>query len=184
MRIEEVALLGFVTLASFKLLSAEGARKNQGELDTTVVAANAAQEAQYASADGVKARSPEPNCAVPAPMMLSTSLLPSTTKPLGDDAFQGISPDALQAVNFMASGWSLGRDTQTNTMRNPSWDLRSEPVNPSELTPANNSFLNTTMAAPTYERKFEIAAVSKDGAAAAAPDAAVRSEDGVFASVE
>tara|TARA_B110000259_G_C13683694_1_gene269376 strand:- start:204 stop:458 length:255 start_codon:yes stop_codon:yes gene_type:complete len=56
-----------------------------------------------------------------------------------------ITPDKLQSINFLNAGWALGRDTTTSTMRNASYDLRSEPPNPKILNMENNSFSNTTI---------------------------------------
>jgi hypothetical protein len=56
-----------------------------------------------------------------------------------------ITPDKLQSINFLDAGWSLGRDTTANTMRNASYDLRSELPNPKILNMENNSFANTTI---------------------------------------
>ena len=77
--------------------------------------------------------------------MISTSLLPADTQAMDDADFMTITPDKLQSINFLNAGWALGRDTTSNTMRNASYDLRSEPPNPKILNMENNSFSNTTI---------------------------------------
>eukprot|EP00965_Chrysotila_dentata_P225491 6194796-Pleurochrysis_carterae.AAC.1 len=77
--------------------------------------------------------------------MLSTSLLPASNDHMTDDDFVMITPEKLQNINFLNSGWALGRDTTTNTMRNASYDLRSELPNPKLLNLENNSFANSTI---------------------------------------
>lgn len=99
----------------------------------------------YADADGVQSRNPDDVCQVKPPEMISTSLLPSENESMDDSDFMAISPDKLQSINFLNAGWSLGRDTTTNTMRNVSYDLRSELPNPKILNLENNSFANTTI---------------------------------------
>lgn len=99
----------------------------------------------YAQADGIKSRDPNDLCQVKPPEMLSTSLLPAKNDALEDDDFLMITPDKLQSINFLNAGWALGRDTTTNTMKNVSYDLRSELPNPRILTVDNNSFANTTI---------------------------------------
>eukprot|EP00965_Chrysotila_dentata_P248389 6208294-Pleurochrysis_carterae.AAC.3 len=79
-------------------------------------------------------------------MGLATSLLPQNKAKLDDVDFVGITPDdTLKQVNFLSAGWQIGRDTKTTSLRNPSYDLRSEPANPRTLTPENNLFLNSTI---------------------------------------
>ena len=102
-------------------------------------------EALYASAEGVKSRSADDVCQVKPPEMISTSLLPSDNSAMEDSDFMAITPDKLQSINFLDAGWSLGRDTTANTMRNASYDLRSELPNPKILNMENNSFANTTI---------------------------------------
>lgn len=99
----------------------------------------------YADAGDVQSRSPEDVCQVKPPEMISTSLLPSENDAMDDSDFMTISPEKLQNINFLNAGWSLGRDTTTNTMRNASLDLRSELPNPKILNLENNSFANTTI---------------------------------------
>ena len=84
-------------------------------------------------------------CQVKPPEMISTSLLPSQNDAMDDSDFMTISPDKLQNINFLNAGWALGRDTTSNTMRNVSYDLRSELPNPKILNLENNSFANTTI---------------------------------------
>lgn len=109
------------------------------------VAASDEHDELYSDASGVKDRDPAEVCQVKPPEMISTSLLPSQTDALSDSDFMTISPDKLKNINFLHAGWSLGRDTTTNTMKNASHDLRSEPPNPKILNLENNSFSNTTI---------------------------------------
>lgn len=99
----------------------------------------------YSNATDIKSRSPDDVCQVKPPEMISTSLLPAQNDKLIDDDFVAIQPDKLNNINFLNAGWSLGRDTTTTTMRNASYDLRSELPNPKILTLENNSFSNTTI---------------------------------------
>lgn len=126
--------------------------KNSGILDMgssgpqpVADALNTGEDKQYADADGIKSRNPDDVCQVKPPEMLSTSLLPSDNDALDDSDFMTISPDKLQSINFLNAGWSLGRDTTSNTMRNASYDLRSELPNPKILNLENNSFANSTI---------------------------------------
>ena len=158
MKVEDVALLGIVGFATFKFLDSKRAMTNTGALEVT--AANSMAESQLAPVSGIPGRDPNVSCAIEPPQMLSTSLLPADNQPMSDADFVGITPEKLQQVNFLSSGWALGRDTQTNTLRNPSYDLRSEPVNPQTLNPANNSFLNSTIGHLEFQRPFEIDAMT------------------------
>jgi len=99
----------------------------------------------YADAHGIQSRSPDDVCQVKPPEMISTSLLPSENNAMDDSDFMTISADKLQNINFLNAGWSIGRDTSSNTMRNASYDLRSELPNPKILSLENNSFANTTI---------------------------------------
>lgn len=126
--------------------------KNSGVLDMggespqpTADPLSPEQDKLYADADGVQSRSPDDVCQVAPPEMISTSLLPSDTEALDDSDFMTISPEKLQSINFLNAGWSLGRDTTQNTMKNASYDLRSELPNPKILNLENNSFSNTTI---------------------------------------
>lgn len=103
------------------------------------------QDKLYADADGIQSRSPDDVCQVKPPEMISTSLLPSQNDAMDDSDFMTISPEKLQSINFLNAGWSLGRDTTSNTMRNASYDLRSELPNPKLLNLENNSFANSTI---------------------------------------
>lgn len=116
-----------------------------------------ATDVDYAAADAsnIKDRTLGDGNAMASPDMLSTSLLPATNKHMGDDDFVGITPDKLATINFLDSGWALGRDTRQNTMRNASYDLRSEMPNPRLLTLENNSFLNSTIDFDGQRRAFE-----------------------------
>tara|TARA_Y100000992_G_scaffold301276_1_gene271767 strand:- start:1448 stop:2029 length:582 start_codon:yes stop_codon:yes gene_type:complete len=105
----------------------------------------------YASADGIQGRSPDDVCQVKPPEMISTSLLPNDKDIMSDDDFTTITPDKLNQINFLNAGWALGRDTTSNTMRNVSYDLRSELPNPKVLNLENNSFSNTTIG--TFKRR-------------------------------
>ena len=156
MKLEELAVLAIVGYGAFKLVDNHRQMSNEGELQRAPVVAASADADNYARVDGMKSRDPNVSCAVEPPQMLSTSLLPSDNQPMTDSDFVGITPEKLTQVNFLASGWALGRDTQTNTLRNPSYDLRSEPTNPQTLTLGNNSFNNTTIGAQDYRRNFEI----------------------------
>lgn len=105
----------------------------------------------YASADGIQGRSPDDVCQVKPPEMISTSLLPNDKDIMSDADFTTITPDKLNQINFLNAGWALGRDTTSNTMRNVSYDLRSELPNPKVLNLENNSFSNTTIG--TFKRR-------------------------------
>tara|TARA_Y100001936_G_C16078279_1_gene675689 strand:+ start:1610 stop:2131 length:522 start_codon:yes stop_codon:yes gene_type:complete len=142
---------GLVALVFLKL--ANPGVKNSGPLD---MGPEATQEPVgtglmkytddiYADAEGVKSRNPDDVCKVSPPEMISTSLLPSDNAAMTDSDFMTISPEKLQSINFLNAGWSLGRDTTSNTMRNASYDLRSELPNPKILNMENNSFSNTTI---------------------------------------
>lgn len=117
-------------------------------------AADGADDA-YAPVKDIKGRDADVTCSVPPPQMLSTSLLPAKADAMKDSDFVGITPEKLEKINFLSAGWALGRDTQSNTMRNPSHDLRSEPANPHTLNLKNNSFLNSTITHPEFARSFE-----------------------------
>ena len=124
--------------------------KNSGTLATEQTSADHDAGDEYASVSDIKGRDPNAACNVQPPQMISTSLLPSSGE-LTDGDFIGITPEKLQGINFLSSGWALGRDTQGNTMRNPSYDLRSEPLNPRILNVENNSFSNSTI--ESYEKR-------------------------------
>lgn len=155
MKLEEVLIGLAVGVAAFKVLDGKRVVKNSGEL--SVVAAQAGREAQLAPVADMPSRDPNvSSCAMEPPQMLSTSLLPADNQPMSDADFVGITPEKLQQVNFLSTGWALGRDTQSNTLRNPSYDLRSEPINPQTLSLNNNSFLNSTIGFPDVKRPFEM----------------------------
>lgn len=135
--------------------------KNEGELymddgDSGEVMPSTSDEKSplYGDATGIESRSPDDVCQVKPPEMLSTSLLPAAGEKMEDGDFVAITPDKLDQINFLNAGWALGRDTQTNTMRNASYDLRSEPANPKLLNLENNSFSNTTIDYQ-FKRSFE-----------------------------
>ena len=123
--------------------------KNSGPLDMgsaeTPQPVSEKDEEVYADAEGIASRDPDDVCQVKPPEMISTSLLPADTQAMDDADFMTITPDKLQSINFLNAGWALGRDTTSNTMRNASYDLRSEPPNPKILNMENNSFSNTTI---------------------------------------
>lgn len=152
MKLEDIALLSIVGFVAFKFLDGRRVMSNSGALETLP----ASDQTDFAPVTGIKGRDPNVSCAIEPPQMLSTSLLPADNQPMSDADFVGITPEKLQQVNFLSSGWALGRDTQTNTLRNPSYDLRSEPLNPQTLNLTNNSFLNSTIGQPEYQRAFEI----------------------------
>lgn len=112
------------------------------------------EQQPYADAEGIASRDPDDVCQVKPPEMISTSLLPADNQALDDADFMTITPDKLQSINFLNAGWALGRDTTSNTMRNASYDLRSEPPNPKILNMENNSFSNTTIDFQ-HKRSFE-----------------------------
>ena len=56
-------------------------------------------------------------------------------------------------INYLTAAWQVGVDTQGSSLRNASWDLRSEPPNPQ--TPVS-PFLNTTITPNLLRRPFEI----------------------------
>ena len=138
---------GLVALAFLKLTNP--GVKNSGVLDMgpkpVAEPVDTGEDNTYADAEGVKSRSPDDVCKVSPPEMISTSLLPSDNSAMTDSDFMTITPDKLQSINFLNAGWSLGRDTTSNTMRNASYDLRSELPNPKILNMDNNSFSNTTI---------------------------------------
>ena len=138
---------GLVALAFLKLTNP--GVKNSGVLDMgpkpMTESVDTGEDNIYADAEGVKTRSPDDVCKVSPPEMISTSLLPSDNAAMSDSDFMTITPDKLQSINFLNAGWSLGRDTTSNTMRNASYDLRSELPNPKILNMDNNSFSNTTI---------------------------------------
>jgi hypothetical protein len=115
----------------------------------------------YGDASDITGRDPDTVCQVKPAEMLSTSLLPASGDQLEDDDFVSITPEKLDQINFLDAGWALGRDTQTNTMRNASYDLRSEPANPKLLTMENNSFSNPTIDYQ-FKRSFEPETPSAD----------------------
>ena len=126
--------------------------KNSGILDMgndspqpVADALHTEEDKLYADAEGIESRNPDDVCQVKPPEMISTSLLPSENEAMDDSDFMTISPDKLQSINFLNAGWALGRDTTSNTMRNASYDLRSELPNPKILNLDNNSFSNTTI---------------------------------------
>lgn len=133
--------------------------KNEGELQLDGVgevmpSTSGEKTPLYADASEIEGRSPDDVCHVKPPEMLSTSLLPAAGEKMEDDDFVAITADKLDQINFLNAGWALGRDTQTNTMRNVSYDLRSEPANPKLLNLENNSFSNTTIDYQ-FKRSFE-----------------------------
>ena len=156
MKLEELALFAVIGYAAFRFLDSKREMANEGELQEKPIVAAGGTAKSYAPVTDLASRDPNVSCAIQPPEMLSTSLLPAENQPMTDSDFVGITPEKLQAVNFLASGWALGRDTQTNTLRNPSYDLRSEPINPQSLNLSNNSFSNTTIAPQQYSRQFEI----------------------------
>lgn len=151
MKLTDVVAAGFVALMFLQVANTE--IKNSGALGDD----DTGEIDIYASADGVKSRSPNGMCDLDEPpKSISTSLLPSEDASLDDSDFYGISPEKLNEITFdVDAGWALGRDTKANTQRNPSYDLRSEPQNPRTLSLKNNPFLNTTMDFET-RRPFEL----------------------------
>lgn len=118
---------------------------NEGGPQPVADPLNTGEDHIYADAEGIQSRDPEDVCQVKPPEMISTSLLPSDNEAMDDSDFMTISSDKLQSINFLNAGWALGRDTTSNTMRNASYDLRSELPNPKLLNVDNNSFANTTI---------------------------------------
>ncbi len=168
MQTGELLGAGLVAYMFYRLTTMEV--KNQGSLmeepaskdePQAVTEPANGEDKLYADADGVKSRSPDDVCQVKPPEMLSTSLLPNTTDKMSDDDFVTITPDKLSNINFLNSGWALGRDTTANTMRNASYDLRSEPANPKLLNLENNSFANSTI---EYQAKRAFEPESPDAA--------------------
>lgn len=131
-----------------------GNEEGTGEVMPTTTELSEEKGVVYGDASGIESRSPDDVCQVKPPEMLSTSLLPAVGDQMDDDDFVAITPDKLDQINFLNAGWALGRDTQTNTMRNASYDLRSEPANPKLLNLENNSFSNTTIDYQ-FKRSFE-----------------------------
>ena len=149
-------LMTAAVLAVGAYFGSSEAVKNVGKLATEQIKAREDEEI-YASAEGISSRDPNVGCSVKPPQMISTSLLPAEGE-LTDADFVGITPDKLKEINFLSTGWQLGRDTQANTMRNASYDLRSEPLNPKILNMENNSFSNSTIS-NHVKRSFEPEAV-------------------------
>ena len=150
--LSEAAAAGLIGYLFYSMITMRV--KNQGELDlnttgeveaTTAEFLNREKSPVYGDASQVKDRTVDDVCQVKPPEMLSTSLLPAANDEMHEEEFVAITPDKLDQINFLNSGWALGRDTQTNTMRNASYDLRSEPANPKLLNLENNSFSNTTI---------------------------------------
>ena len=82
-----------------------------------------------------------PKCAGTASSFLSTSLLPKDDPQL-DDSFAEFSPANLKGENFIDSTkYVIGMQSQT--LRNPNLQLRSDPPIPKEsVCPWNNSTIN------------------------------------------
>lgn len=56
-------------------------------------------------------------------------------------------------INYLSAAWQVGVDTQGSSLRNASWDLRSEPPNPQiPVSP----FMNTTITPNLLRRPLEI----------------------------
>jgi hypothetical protein len=149
----ELLAAGMVGFLFYSIASRGVHVKNSGLLEQESGSAEQASGApqamsvgeEYGPAGDIKGRQVDDVCQVNPPEMLSTSLLPATDAAMDDGDFVGITPQALEKINFLDAGWALGRDTQTNTMRNASYDLRSEPPNPRLLNLENNTFMNTTI---------------------------------------
>ena len=155
MKAEQLALMGLLGIAALKVIGSNTVH-NEGTLSTEAEATLGSTEGStFAPVQGIDGRDPNVACGVPPPQMISTSLLPADTEGLGEADFVGITPEKLTEVNLLSSGWALGRDTQQNTLRNPTHDLRSEPANPQTLNLQNNSFLNTTITHQEFFREFE-----------------------------
>ena len=168
MGVEDLAVLGLAAAVGMHYFS-KTTTKNAGKLvkkaevdavvDKTDLPDGGAE--YYAPVEDIKGRDANVTCSVPPPQMLSTSLLPAKAEAMTDADFNGITPEKLEKINFLSAAWALGRDTQSNTMRNASHDLRSEPVNPHSLNLKNNSFLNSTITHPEFMRSFEPDPVSE-----------------------
>ena len=59
----------------------------------------------------------------------------------------------VQGVNFLSAAWQAGVDTQGSSLRNSSWDLRSEPPNPQV---AVSPWQNSTIEPNLLRRPLEI----------------------------
>ena len=142
--VAELLAAGVVGVLFYTIASKGVQVKNSGVLDDTPKPMGGASD-QFSPVSDIKGRQPDDVCQVKPPEMLSTSLLPASNAAMDDTDFVGITPQALEKINFLDAGWALGRDTQANTMRNASYDLRSEPPNPRTLNLENNSFMNSTI---------------------------------------
>ena len=59
----------------------------------------------------------------------------------------------VQGVNFLSAAWQAGVDTQGSSLRNSSWDLRSEPPNPQIVV---SPWQNSTIEPNLLRRPLEI----------------------------
>ena len=59
----------------------------------------------------------------------------------------------VQGINFLSASWQAGVDTQGSSLRNSSWDLRSEPPNPQVVV---SPWQNSTIEPNLLRRPLEI----------------------------
>lgn len=162
MQMGDLVAAGLVGFMFYKMAGGD-AVKNSGMLQAEPegVPPSDEQPVMYADAGGIKGREPQDGCTVPPPQSISTSLLPASNEPMSEDDFAIITPEGMNNVNFLQAGWSIGRDTKAATMRNASWDLRSEPAVPRTLNIENNAFLNSTIDGNPPRKIFEIESASE-----------------------
>ena len=97
------------------------------------------------------AQSPPGACPLPQGQFLASALLPKEGQVA--ENWSEFSPQNLQGRNFLNSTKFMGIDTVGSSLKNPSYDLRSEPPNPMQvISPWNN----TTIMPDVWRRSFEI----------------------------
>ena len=105
-----------------------------------------------ASVDKPSVDSVAPAC-YPRDRLTSEDLLP---KDAANSKWAQMNPAGqgdTAGLNYLSAAWQVGVDTQGSSLRNASWDLRSEPPNPQiPVSP----FMNTTITPNLLRRPFEI----------------------------
>lgn len=97
-------------------------------------------------------------CAQNAPTFVASSLLPKVNLP-GTPSWNVVDTDALAHQDFLAPSQQIGTDTVMSSLRNPSYDIRTNIPNPVTII---SPWLNSTIT-PELERKSLDCYVPKDG---------------------
>lgn len=132
-------------------LAAEEPVAQAQDAKTQIPPAGVDDETVGAEVSGMASRDPMKTCVDLQGQWLSSNLLPKDSA--GEDPdWSAYAPGKLENQNFLSAGAHVGMDTVSNSLRNASHDLRSEPVIPKV---AVGPWGGSTIDADTTRRSFE-----------------------------